>query len=245
MRGLARCGAILMVVLLLAGAPARADSSPELSAWTAIQQKPTDAALVDFLVKYPRSPFRGKAAAMLADLRDTSPADVLDQYGGSSVPQSASAVPESASAAPAPADESDSPKLVGIFTRGHQEKYDDNSGYFEWEDELVLNADGTADLTVKHTEHLRSDPFFALRGCRSGTNYSMSPRVGTYRWQRKYTVTVAATTVSLQPQGPAEVSWIDPYCWQPNPVTGDDNTWVLNLVDGRLSDDDGAYVRKR
>lgn len=244
MRGLARCGVILMAVLFLAGGPAGADSSPEFEAWTAIQQTPTDAAIVDFLVKYPQSPFRQKAAGMLADLRGTSPADILDQYGGSRAPLSASTAREPASSAPAAVNEPESLKLVGTFTRSHQEKYDDNSGYFEWEDELVLNADGTADLTVKHTVHLRSDWYWSLRGCKSGTSYSSSPRVGTYRWKRKYTVTFAATTVSLQPQGPAEVSWIDPYCWQPNAGTGEDKTWVLNLVDGRLSDEDGAYVKK-
>jgi len=245
MRLLARYGLVLIVVLFLLGsgpAPAAADSSAEFEAWGAVERAPTDAALVAFLTKYPQSPFRQKAAVLLAELRDTSPADVLDQYGGSNTTQPAT--PQSASAAPAPANKQEPQQLVGTFVRSHQENYEDNSGYFAWEDELVLNADGTADLTVRHKVHLRSDWYWSLRGCESGTNYSSSPRVGTYRWKRKYTVTVAATTVSLLPQGPAEVSWVDPFCWQPGASTGSDEPWVLDLVDGRLSDDDGDYVRK-
>jgi len=243
MRRLVRYGLVSVVVLFLAQLgtiPAGADSSAEFDAWNAIQRSPSDQAIVSFLTTYPESPFRDKAAAMLAELRGTSPADVLDQYGASRSPQ----YPTTEQAAPAPASKQESPKLVGTFTRSHQEKYEDNSGYFEWEDELVMNADGTADLTVKYKVHLRSDWYWSLRGCESSTNYSSSPRIGTYRWKRKYTVTAAATSVTLQPQGPAEVSWVDPYCWQHGAGTGEDKSWVLNWAGGRLSDDDGDYARK-
>src|SRR4051794_24902305 len=104
MRGFACRSLVLVVVvvlLALARAPAKADSQAELAAWTAIQQSPSDAAIVAFLTTYPESPFRDKAAAMLADLRGTSPADVLDQYGASRAPQSTP--PGSTSSPPAPA----------------------------------------------------------------------------------------------------------------------------------------------
>ena len=240
MRELARWGLVLIVVVVLVGlgrAPAGADSPGEFEAWTAIQQTPTDAAIVAFLTTYPASPFRDKAASILADLRGTSPADVLDQYGASKAPQSTP--PESTSPPPTPTSKQEPPappQPVGTFTRSDREYYDDQSGFFEWEDTLVLNADGTADLTYKETVSLR--PYYSLRGCGSGS------RVGSYRWQRKYTVAVDATTLTLQPQGPAEVSWVDPYCWQPGAGTGADKPWVMDWVDGRLSDNDGAYARK-
>ena len=238
MRLFARYGLVLIAVFLLAGlgpAPAAADSPGEFEAWSAIERAPTDAGLAAFLTKYPDSPFRQKAAAKLAELRGTSPADVLDQYGGSKASPSAAA-------APAPASKQEPPKLVGTFARSDREYYDDNSGFFEWEDTLVLNPDGTADLTVKYTVSLR--PYYSLRGCATGTAYVSAPRVGTYRWTRKYTVTVAAAALSLQPQGPAEVSWVDPSCWEPGAGTGEDKPWVLDRVDGRLSDDDGDFARK-
>jgi hypothetical protein len=238
MRGFVRYGLVLIAVFFLAGlgpAPAGADSPGEFEAWSAIERAPTDAGLADFLTKYPQSPFRQKAAAKLAELRGTSPADVLDQFPGSKVPQSAAA-------GPAPASKPEPPKLVGTFSRSDREYYDDKSGFFEWEDTLVLNADGTADLTTKYTVSLR--PFYYLRGCDTGSTYVSAPRVGTYRWTRKYTVTVAATTLSLQPEGPAEVSWVDPSCWEPGAGTGEDKAWVLDLVDGRLSDADGDFARK-
>lgn len=245
MRGFARTGLVLIAVFLLAGlwqVPAGADSPGEFEDWNAIVRAPTDPAIAAFLIKYPASPFREKAAAMLADLRGTSPADVLDQYGGSKTPGSSPAVQGSAGAVPAPASTREEPKLVGTFARSSRKYYDDKSGFFEWDDTLVLNADGTADLTSKYTVSLR--PFYWLRGCESGSGYVAGPRVGTYRWTRKYTVAVAATTLSLEPQGPAEVSWVDPFCWEPGAGTGGDKPWVLDWVDGRLSDDDGAYVRK-
>ena len=238
MQGFVRYGLVLIAVFFLVGlgpAPAGADSPEEFEAWSAIERAPTDAALAAFLTKYPQSPFRQKAAAKLAELRGTSPADVLDQYGGSKSPQ-----PTTAS--PAPANKQEPPRLVGTFSRSDRKYYDDKSGFYEWEDALVLNPDGSADLTVKYTVSLR--PFYSLRGCGTGSAYVSAPRVGTYRWTRKYTVTVAATTLSLQPQGPAEVSWVDPSCWEPGAGTGEDKPWVLDWVDGRLSDDDGDYVRK-
>ncbi|GAB2178287.1 hypothetical protein [Dongia sp. agr-C8] len=241
MRRLARAGLVLLAVLFLIGlarAPVLAEAPGEFEAWSAIERAPTDAALVDFLVKYPQSPFRQKAAALLADLRGTSPADVLDQYGGYQSVAPGSAAP----AAAAPAALSAPPLPAGTYARSGREDYDDKSGSLEWEDELVLNADGTAELTVKYRTSLRT--YWYLTGCESSTNYSPSPRVGTYRWKRKYTVTVDATTMSLQPQGPAEISWIDPYCWKPGAGTGGEETWVLDWVDGRLSDEDGAFTRK-
>ncbi len=239
MRRLARAGLALMTLFFLA-LPAMADSPGEFEAWSAVERAPTDAGLVDFLKRFPQSPFRQKAAVLLADLRGTSPADVLDQYGGSNLPPSASlATPASASASPA---DTQAALPVGTFSRGAREDYDDKSGWYEWEDELVLNADGTAELTVKYKVSLR--PYWYLTGCESSTNYSTSARVGTYRWKRKYTVTVEPATLSLQPQGPADISWIDPYCWKPGAGTGNDEAWVMDWVDGRLSDKDGAFTRK-
>ncbi len=238
MRGLARWGLVLIAVVVLAGlgrAPAGADSPGERAAWTAVQQTPTDPAIVAFLTNYPESPFRDEAAAMLADLRGTSPADVLDQYGTSKVPQSTPP-------APTPASKPEPPQPVGTFARSDRGYYDDQSGFDAWEDTLVLNADGTADVTVKHTVSLR--PYYSLRGCGSGSAYISGARVGSYRWTRKYTIAAAATNLSLQPRGPAEVSWIDPYCWTPGVGTGEDKPWVLDWANGRLSDDDGVYVRK-
>jgi hypothetical protein len=241
MRRLARIGLVLLALFLVA-APALAESPGELEAWRAVESAPSDAALVAFLVKYPQSPFRQKAAAMLADLRGTSPADVLDQYGGlkgspSTSPAAAPASPGPAGSAAAAPEEDAAPKApAGVFEQEGRVNYDDKSGWYSWEDTLVLNADGTAELTTKYRTSLYSGWY--LNGCESGT------RVGTYLWKRKYTFTVGADRVTFKPQGPSETSRLDPACWDRDPSPDSYEPWSLDWIGGRLSNSDGEYVRR-
>jgi hypothetical protein len=249
MRGLARFGFVLLAVFCLAGlsrAPGFADSAGETAAWKALQQAPSDPAIVSFLETYPESPHRQDAATMLARLRGTSPADVLDQYGssrpgsqqpGSQQPDAAKA-PQPAVAMPAalPAPKQEEPAPVGTFLLDGRTYYDDHSGFYDWQDTLVLNADGTAELTTKYRVSLYSG--WHLNDCPSGT------RVGTYLWKRKYTTTVTGSTVTLYGKGPAAESRVDPICWDRDSDLNDGEPWVLTWFGGRLSSRDGAYVKR-
>lgn len=144
----------------------------------------------------------------------------------------------SAGAQPAPSPKS-KPAPFGTFAQYGRLNYNDRSGYFDWDDALVIREDGTAEMTTKYKESLF--PGWHLRGCDRGQ------QAGSALLFQKFTVEVNAAIVSLRRQGPIEVSRVEPSCWtltQSNVESIFQDPWVLDWVDGRLKNQDGEYYRQ-
>jgi hypothetical protein len=130
----------------------------------------------------------------------------------------------------------DQKQPIGTFAQHGHQTFDDRSGWFEWDDTLVIHKDGTAEVTTKYKINLYSGWY--LTGC------SDEKRVGTDLRTEHFTVVFDKTTVSLRHQGPIEVSKADPPCWRDTVDDDPTEPWVLDWIDGHLKDKDGEYYRQ-
>lgn len=125
----------------------------------------------------------------------------------------------------------------GTFAQSGRMNYENRSGYYEWNDTLTINADGTAEMTIRYKVTL--NPGWWLTGC------SHDAKQGVEVLLRKFTASVSASTVTLQPQGSRDRLRFKPACWTAEKEEKVPNDpWILDWIDGHLMSSDGEYFRQ-
>jgi hypothetical protein len=122
----------------------------------------------------------------------------------------------------------------GRFAQHGHKDFDDRSGWFEWDDTLVIRKDGTAEIISRYKVNFYTGWY--LKGCRDGM------REGSDVWTMRFQVLFDATTATFYRQGPIEVSDVEPSCWQHSERFKDPRH--MRWIDGHLTDGDGEYVRQ-
>jgi hypothetical protein len=124
--------------------------------------------------------------------------------------------------------------LAGTYAQHGHLNYEDQSGWFEWDDTLVVHDDGTAVMTTKFKRSVSRG--WHLHGCDGD-----GPREASDVWTQHLTYTIEGSAVSFDRQGPVEVTKVDPPCWK-HEITMD--SWSLDWVGSRLKKRDGEYFRQ-
>lgn len=131
-------------------------------------------------------------------------------------------------------------ELVGTFAQSGRLTYDDRSGYLDWDHNLVIRDDGTAEMKTKLKVNLF--PGWSLTGCERGSRSASTVLI------QKFAVTRSGARVSLDRQGSLEVSRAEPSCWEYSQEYFEtglfQNPWELDWIDGHLKNQDGEYYRQ-
>jgi hypothetical protein len=127
----------------------------------------------------------------------------------------------------------------GTFAQHGRYTYDDQSGYYDWDDTLIIRRDGTAEMTTRHEETLKLG--WRLPGCDD------SVTAGSLELRQEFTVSVVDEVVSLDRQGPIEILRKEPACWEADQASLADvyrDPWTLQWRNSRLTNKDGEYFRQ-
>lgn len=113
-----------------------------------------------------------------------------------------------------------------------------NSVKFSWEQTVVLQTDGSAEIATKYSAEMASG--WQLAGCADGE------RSGFVVVNQVFSATMSGTVITLVPRGSMTVSHAEPSCWRYPAFNGNEDpnkAQVLDWVDGRLGNAQGEYVR--